>query len=153
MAMSLIERLRKRGLLIWVIVVPLAICLVYSLFYLTIGDLLSRPLDLGVWGFAIFVVLAWLGYNLELNMVKGYYRSYVGAGLLITICGMAIGVVLTILGFVGTVALVPISVLLICLCIVFSHDFFNLNRQPFIGRLILGALVVGLFVALVAFLV
>jgi hypothetical protein len=151
-AMSLWQRLKERGLLIWVAVVPLAVCLVFSLFHLAIGNVLSRSSDLWVWGIAIFVVLAGLGLNLELNMVKGYYRSYLGLGLLVTICGMAIGVVTVILGLVGTVALVPISVVLLSLCVVFSPDFFGMDRVPFVLRLIAGGLIVGLLVALAVFL-
>jgi hypothetical protein len=150
--MSLLERLKERGLLIWVAVVPLAVCLVFSLFHLARGSVLSRSLDLGVWGVAIFVVLAGLGYNLELNMVKGYYRSYLGVGLLVTICGMAIGVVSVILGFVGAVALAPISVVILSLCVVFSPDFFGMDRVPFVLRLMAGGLIVGLLVALAVFL-
>jgi hypothetical protein len=151
-AMSLWQRLKERGLLIWVAVVPLAVCLVFSLFHLAISNVLSRSLDLWVWGIAIFFVLARLGLNLELNMVKGYYRSYLGLGLLVTICGLAIGVVTVILGFVGTVALVPISVVLLSLCVVFSPDFFDMDRLPFILRLMAGGLIVGLLVALAVFL-
>jgi hypothetical protein len=151
-AMSLWQRLKERGLLIWVAVVPLSVCLVFSLFHLAIGNVLSRSSDLWVWGIAIFVVLAGLGLNLELNMVKGYYRSYLGLGLLVTICGMAIGVVTVILGLVGTVALVPISVVLLSLCVVFSPDFFGMDRVPFVLRLIAGGLIVGLLVALAVFL-
>ena len=106
------ERLNKKNLLTWAAIIPLAVCLIYSVFYLARGTILSRPLDDAVWGVAIFILLAGLGYNLELNMVKGYYRSYLGIGLLVTICGLAIGAISTILGFIGFVALVPISILI-----------------------------------------
>jgi hypothetical protein len=46
-------------------------------------------------------------------------------GLLVTICGLAVGVVLVILGFVGLVALVPISVLILSLFIGFSPGGFG----------------------------
>jgi hypothetical protein len=151
--MSIKERLKKRGLLIWTAVIPLAICLVYSVFYLAIGTVLSPLLDVAVWAIAVFVVLGGLGYNLELNMVRGYYRSFVGVGLLVTICALAVGVVSVALGFVGHVGLVLISILILSLCIVFSPDFFDMDRVPFILRLLLGGLIIGLIAALAVFLV
>ena len=150
--MSLLERMKQNGFLIWVAAVPLAICLVYSLFYLARGSILFRPLDDAVWGIAIFILLAGLGYNLELNIIKGYYRSYLGVGLLVTICALAVGGVSVILGFVGLVALVPISVLILSLFIVFAPDFLGMDRVPFFLRLLVGALVVGLLVAGAVFL-
>jgi hypothetical protein len=146
------DRINKKTLLTWAAIVPLAICLIYSIFYLVKGSILSRPLDDAVWAIAIFIIIAELGYNLELNMVKGYYRSYIGIGLLVTICALAIGVISTILGFIGFVALVPISILILFLCFVFSTEFFDVDRVPFILRVLSGALVVGLLVALAVFL-
>jgi hypothetical protein len=153
MTMSIIERVKKRELLIWASVIPLAICLVYSSFYLVIGRVLSPLLDVAVWGIAVFIVLARLGYNLELNMVRGYYRSVVGVGLLVAICGLAVGVVLVALGFVSQLGLVPISILILSFCIVFSPDFFGMDRIPFILRLILSGLIIYFLVALAVFLV
>jgi len=150
--MSLLERITKNGLLIWVVVVPLAVCLVYSLFYLARGSVLSAPLDGAVWGVAIFIILFRLGYNLEFNMVKGYYRSYLGMGLLVTICGLAVGAVSTILGFIGFVALVPVSLIILILCFVFSPDFFDLDRVPFGLKLLVSSLIVGVVVAVGVFL-
>jgi hypothetical protein len=146
------ERLNKKNLLIWATLLPLAICLVYSLFYLALGSILSHTLDVTVWGVVIFIVLFRLGYNLELNVIKGYYRSYFGVGLLVIICGMAIAVVSVILDFVGAVALVPISMVLLGFCVVFSPDFFNMDRIPFLLRLLACGLIVGLLVALAVFL-
>ena len=151
--MSIKKWLKKRGLLIWAAVVPLAICLVYSIFFLALGKVLSPLLDVAVWGIAVFVVLGGLGYNLELNMVKGYYRSVVGVGLLVTICSLAVGVVLVALGFVGQVGLVLISILILSLCIIFSPDFFGMDRVPFILRLLLGGLIIGLVASLAVFLI
>lgn len=169
-AMSTSERISKKKLLIWAALVPLAICLVYSLFYLAsslgfslfisskrsiIGQtgILSASLDVAVWGIAVFAILARLGYDLELNVVKGYYRSYAGIGLLVAICGMAIGVVATILGFIGTIALVPISIVLLIMCILLSPDFFGVDRLPFFLKLLIVVLVVGVLVELAGFLV
>jgi hypothetical protein len=150
--MSLLERMKKNELFVWAAAVPLAICLVFSLFYLVRGRILTHTLDGAVWGVAIFIILAGLGYNLELNMVKGYYRSYLGTGLLVTICGLAVGVVSTILGFIDFVALIPISTFIMFLCLVFSHDFFSLDRVPFLLRLLASGLIVGVLVAAAVFL-
>ena len=170
--MSMLERIGKRRQLIWAIVVPLAICLVYSLFYLASslgfslfvlsstgveqtvdGIILSNLFDVAIWGTAVFIILALLGYDLELNMVKGYYRSIAGVGLLVTICSMAIGVCLVFIGFVSMVAMVPISFLLLSMCVVFSSDFFGVNRLPFSLKLLFGGLIIGLLVELAGFLV
>ena len=152
MKTSMKERLNKKNLLIWATLLPLSICLVYSLFYLVLGSVLSHTLDVAVWGVMIFIVLLRLGYNLELNIVKGYYRSYFGVGLLVTVCGIAITVVSVILDLVGAVALVPISIVLLGFCVAFSPDFFDMDRVPFILRLLVGGLIVGLLVALAVFL-
>jgi hypothetical protein len=149
--MSLLKHMKDNGFHIWAAAVPLAISLVYSLFYLAIGSVLSRPLDDAVWAGAIFILLARLGYTLELNTVKGYYRSYLGVSLLVTICGLAFGVVLAILGFIGLVALVPISVLILSLSIVFSPDFFGVDRVPFCLRLLASGLIVGAVVVVAVF--
>jgi hypothetical protein len=156
--MMISERLNKKSLLIWATLTPLAICLVYTSFYLA-GSLnflehyiLSGTLGIAVWGVAIFIILARLGYDLELNMVKGYYRSYIGVGLLVTICGMAVGAVAVILGFVGTIAIIPISSFLLSLCVVFSSDFFGMNRLPFFLRLLIGGIIIGVAVGLAGFL-
>ena len=146
------QRLNKKNLLIWATVVPLAICLVYSLFYLALGSVLSHTLDVAVWGVMIFIVLSRLGYNLELNVIKGYYRSYFGVGLLVAICGIAIAVVSVLVDFVGAVALAPISLVLLGFCVVFSPDFFGMDRVPFVLRLLAAGLIVGLLVALAVFL-
>ena len=151
MTTSMKERLNKKNLLIWTALAPLAICLIYSVFYLALGTVLSHTLDVAVWGIMIFIVLFRLGYNLELNIVKGYYRSYFGVGLLATICGMAIAVVSVILDFIGAVALVPISMVLLGFCVMFSPDFFDMDRVPFVLRLLAGGLIVGLIVALAVF--
>ena len=168
--MSQLKRLGKRGLLIWAEVVSLAFCLIYLLFYLasSLGfplvissnrsmvaqsSVMFDPLYVAVWGIAIFVILVWLGYDLEVNLLRGYYRSFVGLGFLVAICGMAIGICLVAVGFVGLIGLVPISILLLVLCVIFSHDFFSLDRVPFILRLLVSMLIVGLLVELASFLI
>jgi hypothetical protein len=151
MKTSMTEFLNKNNLLIWAAIVPLAICLIYSLFYLALGRILSHTLDVAVWGAVIFIVLFRLGINLESNMIKGYYRSYFSVGLLVTICAMATTVVSVILDFFSAVVFVPISLVLLGLCVVFSPDFFGLDRVPFVLRLLAGGLTIGLLVALVVF--
>jgi hypothetical protein len=150
--MLVLKRLKKNDLFIWIVAVPLAICLVFSLFYLIKDSALSRPLEDAIWGVSIFILLARIGYNLELNTVKGYYRSYLGISLLVTICGLAIAVVSTILGLIGFVALVPISILILIFCLIFSSDFFNIDRLPFCLRLLVSVLIVGLVVTAIVFL-
>ena len=166
--MSLLETLKSRGLLIWAAAVPLAVCLVYSLLYLasSLGfslmffssgveqsSVLFRTLNLAVWAVAIFVVLAWLGFSLEFNLIKGYFRWYLSVGLLVAICGMAIGVVSAILGFVGMIALAPISIFILSLCVMFSPDFFDVDRVPLVLRLLVTGLIVGFLVMLTGYLV
>ena len=87
--MSLLRRLEKKLLLFWAAEFSLAICLIYALFYLAgsfglhffvlssramveqtvSGSVLSGWLDVVVWGFAVCVVLVWLGYCLGLKKV------------------------------------------------------------------------------------
>ncbi len=157
-------------MLIWVALAPLAVCLVYSLFYLArnfglsllvfskrgIAEqsvILSTPLDMAVWGIAVFVVLARIGYDLEFNTIKGYFRSNLATALLVIMGIMAVGVVATIVGLVGTVALILISILLLSLCVVFSFDFFSEKRSIFSLRLLFFGLIIGLLVELAGFLV
>ena len=168
-AMSMSESLGEKKLLIWAAVVPLAVSLVYSMFYIASylglsifvfanrsivdqSSLLSAPLDIAVWGIAIFMILAWLGYTLESNLVRGYIRPSLGVGLLVLICSLAVGVCLVALDFVGIVGLVPISILLLGLCIEFSNDFFDVDMKPFGLRLLFGGLLMALLFMLVGFL-
>jgi hypothetical protein len=154
--------------LVWVVYFSLGLCLAYSIFHLAnyfglsffilsnrsmIEQTLSGSVFTGFWGIVVFVVLARLGYDLELNLVRGYYRSFAFVGLLVAVCGMAVGVCLVVLGFVGTVALVPISCLLLSLCVVFSPDFFGVNRLHFFLRVLFGGLIVGLLIELASFFV
>ncbi len=159
MTIPLLGQLSKKQLWILATLVPLAICLVYSIFFLassldfSLSVLSDRGLTIAVWGIAVFTILARLGYELELNVVKGYYRSYIGVALLVAICSMAVGVCAVIFGLVGTIALVPISALLLGMCVIFSSDFFGMNRLPFSLRLLFGGLIIGLIVVLVGFLI
>ncbi len=113
MAMSEINCMDKKRLLLWAAEFSLAICLIYSLFYvassfgfqyfvlsnramveqIVSGSVLPGPLDIAVWGIAIFVVLGWLGYDLELKNVKENCRSFSRVGLFVLLCGLAFWVV------------------------------------------------------------
>ena len=170
MAVSMSKRSSKMYLPVWFSLVPLAVCLVYSLFYLAsslgfslfifsnrsavgLASIVSPSLDVAVWGVAIFILLARLGYDLELNVVQGYFLSKVGAGLIVAVCGMAIGVVAVILGLLGSLALVLISLILLIVCVLFSSDFFGVDLLHFFAGLLICMVVVVVLVELVGFLV
>ena len=124
-----IERLGKKTFLILVVEFSLALCLIYLLFYLASslglhyfvlsnrgmveqtvsGSILSGPLDIAVWGIAIFVVLVWLGYNLGLKNDRRCYRSSSTLGVLVLLFGLVVGVCLVVFGLVGQWVLVLIS--------------------------------------------
>ncbi len=161
----------KKRLLLWTAYFSLAICLIYALFYLASilglqfyvlsnkamiahtasGSILSGPLDIAVWGIAIFVVLAWLGLHLELKNVKEFSRTFSGAGLLVLLCGLGVWVCLVFLGFVGVWSLVLVSGLLLGLCFVFSAGFFGVGRLVFSLRVLFGGLLLVLFFELASF--
>ena len=161
----------KKTLLLWTADFSLAICLIYALFYLASilglqfyvlsnkamiahtasGSILSGPLDIAVWGIAIFVVLAWLGLHLELKNVKAFSRTFSGAGLLVLLCGLGVWVCLVFLGFVGVWSLVLVSGLLLGLCFVFSVVFFGVGRLVFSLRVLFGGLLLVLFIELASF--
>ena len=160
----------KQQLSIWITLVPIAISLVYSVFYLagSLGysllvfsspsvdaqtTILSPSLDVGVWGVALFVILARLGYDLELNVVKGRFLVLAGVVLIVAVCGMAVGVVAVILGLLSALALVVISLVLLSLYLLFASDFFGVSRLNFCLRLLVAAVVVGVLVELAGFLV
>jgi hypothetical protein len=161
MATSMSKRSSKMYLPIWVSLVPLAVCLVYSVFYSasSLGyslfiftsrslaaqtSILSPTMDVGVWGVAIFAILVRLGYDLELNVVQGYFLTKVGTALIIAVCGMAIGAVAVIVGLIGPLALVIISLVLLGLCVLFASDFFGVDLLHFFLGLLL--CVAGVFV-------
>jgi hypothetical protein len=116
------------------------------------ASVLSPSLDVAVWGVALFVILARLGYDLELNVVKGHFLLYAGAALIVVVCGMAVGVVAVILGLLSSLALVVFSLVLLSLYVLFSRDFFGINRLQFILRLLITMIVVGVLVGLAIFL-
>jgi hypothetical protein len=168
MAKSISGRLNKTQLSILISLVPLAISLVCSLFYLTSNlgysllvfssrsvfgqtSMLSPSLEVVVWGVALFVILARLGYDLELNVVKGHFIAFAGTALIVAVCGMAIGVVAVILGLLSALALVVVSLVLLSLYILFSSDFFGVSRLNFCLRLLVVAIVVFVLVELAGF--
>ena len=144
---SLREKLRLR--LAWVIYFLLGLCIALSAFSLGNQVITGQTWATAVWVISVFIVLAILGYNLELNMVKGYYRIFLSIGLLVAICIMAVGGVSVILGLVGNIAMVAISSLLLILCVFFSSDFFNKSRL----YLLLRVLIFGVILSVVLFLI
>jgi hypothetical protein len=139
--MSLLERLGKRRLLVWVVEFSLAVCLLYSLFYLASyfglsffvlsnrgmvehivsGSIVSARLDIVVWSVAVFVVLAGLFYGIVSDAVSGFCRFLTGS----VWCGLVGLTCLVIFGFVSLLGLVVVSVLLLVLCFMFSIVFFG----------------------------
>ena len=169
MATSMSKRSSKMLLPVWITLVPLAISLVYSVFHLasSLGislfifsnrslaaqtAILSPILDVAVWGVALFIILARLGYDLELNVVKGYFLPLAGTALIVAVGGMAVGVVAVIVGLLSILALVLISLVLLSLCVLFSFDFFGVTRLYFCLRLLVVAIVVFVLVELAGFL-
>lgn len=163
---SYVSRGRLRERLVWIVYFSLGLCLVYSLFYLASysslsffvlsnrgmlehsvsGSLVSAPLDLAVWGFAVLVVLAWLIYDLGSGVVGGFYRFFAGFVLF----GLVVWVCLVLVGLVSPVSLILVSVLVIVLCVVFSSGFFGVSRFGLFLRLLFGAVLVVLLVEVAA---
>ena len=146
---------RLGGRLVWLVWVSLGLCLVYLLFYLAgyfdlsffvmsnrgmvehvvSGSLVSVPWDVGVWGGASFIVLAWLFTVLGFRLVGWFYRLFVGFVLF----GLVIWVCLVIFGLVSLASLALASALVIALCITFSSKFFGVSRFGLLLRLLFGA--------------
>jgi hypothetical protein len=105
------------------------------------GSLVSVPWDVGVWGGAGFIVLAWLFAALGFRLVGWFYRLFVG----IVLFGLAVWVCLVIFGLASFVSLVLISSLLLVFCIVFSFRFFGVSRFGLLLRLLFGAVLVVSF--------
>jgi len=156
--MSLLECLGKKRLLGWAVEFSLGLCLIFSLFYLASyfglsffvlsnrgmvehvvsGSLVSVPWDVGVWSCAVFIVLAWLFYDLGSSLVGWFYRLFVGFILF----GLVIWACLVIFGLVSLVSLALVSALIIAVCIVFSFSFFGVSRFGLFLRLLFGAVLV-----------
>ena len=115
------------------------------------GNVLSGSLDVAVWGIAVFVILVWLGYNLGLNNDRRHYRSFSALGVLVLLCGLAVGVCLVVFGLVGMWSLVLISSLLLGLCFVFASDLFGVSRLVLFLRVLFGGLLLVFFVELAGF--
>jgi hypothetical protein len=169
--MSLLRRLEKKLLLFWAAEFSLAICLFYAFFYLASslgvhffvlsnramveqtagGSVLSGSLDVVVWGFAVFVVLVWVGYYLGLSKVRFYSRLFLGIVFMVFLAGLAVGVCLVVLGLVGVWFLVLVSGLLLGFCFLFSSVFFGVGRLVLFLRVLFGGLLLVFFVELVCF--
>jgi hypothetical protein len=147
-----------RGRLVWLIYFLLGLLLVYSLFYLASyfglsffvlsnrgmverivsGSVVSSSSDVAVWSFAVFIVLAWLLYNLSLSKVRRSYRLFSGL-VLFALAGWAF---LVVFDLVNLVSLALVSVLVLVLCVVFSFGFFGVSRFGLFLRLLFGAVLV-----------
>ena len=167
--MSLLRRLERKMLLFWAAEFSLAICLIYALFYLAgnlglhyfvlssramveqiaSGSVLSGWLDVVVWGFAVCVVLVWLGYCLGLKKVRVYSSLFFGVVLLVCLFGFGVG--LFVFGLVGVWFLVLVSGLLLGFCFLFSAVFFGVDRLVLFLRVLFGGLLLVFFVELVSF--
>ena len=153
-----LNALKFKRLILWVIYGSLGACLALSALSLASslgngsGHVLPGFWDIAIWSTAVFLVVARLAYHLELNMVKGYYKMLISVGLLISICIMAVGVVSVILGFVGVIGMVPISGLLVAICVLFANDFFEAHRVTLVLRVIACGFVIGLLIGLTGFL-
>ncbi|MGD0449875.1 MAG: hypothetical protein ABSA79_02325 [Candidatus Bathyarchaeia archaeon] len=103
--------------------------------YSVSNSLLSPSLDLGVWGFSILAVLAWLFYSLYKKNVAGPRRF-----LLVLI---QLGLInLAVFGLLGFFPLVLASLILVTLCFAFSETYFGLSRFSLFKRLVLGFVLV-----------
>jgi hypothetical protein len=167
-AMSQAKHKDKKTLFLWTATFSLATCLIYALYYLAsslslhyfvlsnrgmvektvTGNVLSGSLDVAVWGIAIFILLFWLGHDLGLNRNSRHYRSSSALGLLVLLCGLAVGVFLVVLGLVGMWSLVLISDLILCLCFVFATNLFGIGRLVLFLRVLFGGLLILFFVEL-----
>lgn len=160
-----------KQLSVWAVALSLAISLIYSWFCLAsnfglsffvlsnrgmvehnvIFSIFIGSLDIAIWVVVVFVVLAWLFYNLVSNIICKYYRILWSVGLFGVWSGLVVWVCLVILGLVSLVSLVLISGLLLGLCLVFSEDFFGVVRRGLFLRILFGGLLVGLFFEVASF--
>ncbi len=158
--------LRKQ--LIWIIYFSLALCLVYSLFYLAsyfglsffvlsnrgmvehtvVRPLVSVPWDTAIWSVAVFVICLWSFYRLNYNTVDWPYRIIMGVASL----GAGICAFLAIFGLASLVTLTLVSVLLIVLGTVFSGLLFGLSRFKLILHLLLCLVSILLLIEVAVFL-
>jgi hypothetical protein len=169
--MSVLERLGMKQLSVWAVAFSLAISLIYSWFYLAssfgfsffvlsnrgmvehnvIFSIFSGSLDIAIWVVAVFVVLAFIFYNLASNIICKYYQLLWSVGLFGVWSGLVVWVYLVILGLVSLVSLVLISGLLLGLCLVFSVAFFGFVRRGLFLRILFSGLLVGLFFEFASF--
>lgn len=144
--------------LIWIIYFALGVCAAYSALYLAKffsqqTSVLPGYWDNALWGVAVFAVIAFIAYQLELNIVKGYFKIFLSIGLLVSICAMAVGVVTVLIGFVGEIGMIPISSLLFALCLLFSSDFFETSRLKLLIRFVAAGFIAGLIIGLIGLIV
>jgi hypothetical protein len=155
-----------RKLLVWVVCFSLGLCLVYSLFYMASyfglsffvlsnrgmvensvsGGVVSPFWDGAVWGVGLFVVLAWLFYDLGSGMVNESYRLSTSSALLAGLIGLSSLVGFAVTGAVSLSVLILVSVLLVVLCVGLSNELFGVSRVSLFVGLLLSAFVVLLVV-------
>src|SRR5665647_2312143 len=116
-----------------------------------IFSIFSGSLDIAIWVVAVFVVLAFIFYNLASNIICKYYQLLWSVGLFGVWSGLVVWVYLVILGLVSLVSLVLISGLLLGLCLVFSVAFFGVVRRGLFLRILFSGLLVGLFFEFASF--
>jgi len=166
-----IERLGKKTFLLLGVEISLAICLIYTLFYLPTslgfqylvlshrsmveqtvnGSVLPGFLDVVVWGGCIFVVLAWAMYNVGVSLIRGIYHLFSTLLLLVFLGGLALWVSLVVFGWASVVSLVWVSGLLLGLCVVLSSNLFCVSRVNLVLRVLFGVLLFGLFIEVASF--
>ena len=167
-AFSLMAWLRFR--LVWIVYFSLGLCLAYCLFYgasyfglsffvlvkrgmfeqIVSGNLISATWDLVVWGGGVFIVLAWLGYNLGSRIIKGVSRSFVWFGLFSVWVVLVGWSCLVVFGLLGLESLFFVSGLLLGICVVFSVSFFRVSRFSVLFRGLLGFVFVVLLIEVAA---
>jgi len=158
--MPLDKKSNKQIVLLWASIITLALCVDYALYSLAssialfslVDKIVFGSLGIAVWGIGVFFLLVRMGHNLELHLVRGAYENALAVGLLATVTALAVSVVLVILGFVGIVAIAPISLVVLSLSLLFSSEFFGMKLVPFSFRLVCVAFVIGLIIAAAGFL-
>ncbi|MGA3059139.1 MAG: hypothetical protein ABSD92_02090 [Candidatus Bathyarchaeia archaeon] len=105
------------------------------------GSLVSVPWDVGIWSFAVLIVLAWLLNDLRSRLAKLFHRLLVGFILV----GLVFWVLLVIFGFLSLVSFALVSALLLVFCIAFSSGFFGVSRFGLFLRILFGAILIASF--------
>jgi hypothetical protein len=158
-----------RRQVVWAAFFSLGLCLVYCLFYSasylgvsffvlsdrgmiqqTVGGALISPFwDGVVWGVCLFVVLAWLLYDVASGIIRELYKRSLSVILLVGLLGLAGLIGIVVAGLVSLFYLVLASIFVFLACFVFCNDVFDgLSRVSLLLRVGFGAVLVGLVVEL-----